>query len=813
MDTLLQDLRYGARRLARSPGFTAVAAIVLALGIGANTAIFSAINALLLRPLPYPEPERLVTVWHRYPDLDLDAPVSALNFRRYRDETRSFESVAVASGWAVNLSGSGEPERVSGGLVSARYFDVFGVRPALGRAFLDEEDVPGRERVVVVSHGFWQRALGGTPDAIGRRLTLNGESHEVIGVMPPGYRDFWDRDVEVWRPVAFTPEQLAEGETNEWLALAARLKPGVSRQEAAAEMRTFAGRLKEENPLAYPATWTLDVESLDEVRKGELRPALLVLLAAVGFVLLIACANVANLMLARAMDRADEMVIRSAIGAGRRHLLQQLLAESALLGLLGGLLGLVLAGWGVAALSAALGDRLPAGTDLSPDLRVLGFTLLLSLLTGLLFGAIPAAQASRLDLQRGLREGGRGLAGDRAGRLTRRALVVGEVALALILLTGAGLLVKSFARLQDVDPGFRTDRLLTFSLSLPETVYDTDERRVAVFREVLERLEAAPGIEAAGVTQVLPFSGSWSTGTLRVEGYEPPADEMDPWGDIRMVSAGYRDALGMPLLRGRFLDEREVLHAPGAVVVDEEFARRYWPGEDPVGRRVTFDEPETTPADSVEWLPVVGVVGHTKHAGLDDEDRIQVYVPYEQVPGVSQLSFAVRTEGDPLAAAGTVRRVVQGVDPQLPLARVRTMDEMVGESLGPRRVAMLLLALFSGLAATLAAVGIYGVISHLVALRTRELGVRMALGAGAGRLLRLVLRQGLELAVLGVVLGLVGGLAAMRLVSSQLYGVGASDPATFVTTSALLVLVAAAAALLPALRAARLDPAAALRTD
>ncbi|MFN2431674.1 MAG: ABC transporter permease, partial [Gemmatimonadota bacterium] len=480
MESFRQNLRYALRLLRQRPTFTAVVVLTLALGIGANTAIFSVVNALLLRPLPYPEPDRLVSIWHHYPSLnDLDAPVSARNFPRYRDETRAFESVAVASGWAANLMGEGEPERVPGAVVSAQYFDVFRVRPALGRAFLPEEDAPGREHVLVLSHGFWQRALGGAPDAIGRTLVLNGESYEVIGVMPAGFRDFWNRNVELWRPLALTPEQLENGATNEWLSLAGRLAPGVTVDAAGREMRRFAELLKRDDPDSYPTNWTLVVETLDEFKKGELRPALLVLLAAVGFVLLIACANVANLMLARSMERANEIVIRSAVGAQRRDLVYQLLTESAVLGLLGGVVGLALAAWGVAGLRPAMGDRLPPGTDLAPDAAVLGFTLVLSLATGLLFGVVPALQASRADLQQGLREGGRGLAGDRAGRFARRALVVGEVALALILLTGAGLLIKSFARLQDVDPGFRTDHLLTFSLALPEVVYDTDAQRVA----------------------------------------------------------------------------------------------------------------------------------------------------------------------------------------------------------------------------------------------------------------------------------------------------------------------------------------------
>jgi predicted permease len=813
VQAFLQDLRYGVRLLLKRPGFTAVVVLTLALGIGANTAIFSVVNALLLRPLPYPEPDRLVTINHHYPSLtELNAPVSAAGFRRYRDDTRSFENVAVATGWGANLAGRGEPRRIEAARVSADYFDVFGIRPALGRAPLPEEDVPGREHVVVLSHGFWQRTFGGDPKAIGQTLTLDAEPHEVIGVMPAGYRDFWNRNVELWRPVALTEEQFAAGATNEWLASAARLKRGVSLEAASTEMRRMGEVLKQEDPESYPPDWRLAVRSLNEEQKGELRTPLLVLLGAVGFVLLIACANIANLLLARSMERANEVVIRSAIGAGRREIVRQLLAESLVLSLVGGALGLGLAAFGIAGLGSLLADRLPAGMELAIDWPVLGFTLALSVATGLLFGLLPALQASRPDLQSALR-GGRGLVAEGSGRIARRALVVAEVALALVLLTGAGLFIRSFARLQSVDPGFSTSNLLTFSVTLPEATYDSDVARREFFREVVEGLGTAPGVVAAGGTTVLPFSGSWSTGTFNVEGYEPAENEPDPWGDIRIVTPGYREALGMRLLRGRFIDERDVDSAPDVAVVDEELVRRYWAGLDPLGRRITFDDPETTPADSVEWITVIGVVQHTKHTGLDDEDRVQIYASYAQVPDLDFMNFAVRTSGDPLAAAATVRNIIRSIDPQQPLAELEAMESMLAETLGPRRLIMLLLALFSSLAAVLAAIGIYGVISHLVALRTPELGLRMALGAAPGGLLRLVLGQGLQLALAGVVLGFVAALALMRVVASQLYGVGAGDPVTFLSTAALLTLVALLAALLPAAHAARLDPVAALRSE
>jgi predicted permease len=526
-------------------------------------------------------------------------------------------------------------------------------------------------------------------------------------------------------------------------------------------------------------------------------------------VLLIACANVANLMLARSMGRAREIAIRSALGAARRQLVAQLLTESVLMALLGGALGLGLALLAVGALARGLADRL-AGVPLRVDAPVLLFTLGLSALTGVIFGLLPAFHASRADLQGMLREASRGVAGDRAGNFARRALVIGEMGIALTLLTGAGLLIRSLVQLEKVDPGFRPDHLLTFGLSLPSARYPTKAARIAFYEEALERVRATPGVTAAGLSTVLPFSGNWSTGSFTVEGYQPGKDQPGPWGDIRRVSPGYEKALGMTLVKGRFLSPQDGPDAPPVAVVDEELARRFWPELDPIGRRITFDDADD---DSIHWVPVVGVVKHTKHAGLDDQDRVQLYFSYRQAPEVGGMSVAVRTSGDPAAATAAVRVAIRGIDPDVPLASTSTMAELMDRTLGARRLSVRLLAFFSALAALLAALGIYGVVSHMVTLRTRELGVRMALGAGSGRLLRMVLREGLALALGGVVLGMAGAFGLTRLIAAQLFGVAPTDPLTFVATAALLVLAAVVATLVPAGRAARVDPMVALRAE
>ena len=812
MNTFLQDLRYGARRLVAAPAFTTVVVLTLALGIGANTAVFSVVNAVLLRPLPYREPERLVTINHFYPSLNsLEAPVSAPGFVDYRDRTRVFSGVAVQAGWAPNLTGRSDPERLNGTRVSALYFSTLGVPAAHGRTLLPEEDQPGRNRVVVLSDGLWRRLFAASPGAVGSTIQFNGETYEVVGVMPPGFRDFFGRATELWSPLALPPERYTSNErTTEWLNLTARLKPGTSEQQAAAEMATLASQLKRQYPDSYPPDWTLTVKRLDEVATGKIRPALLVLLGAVGFVLLIGCANVANLLLGRAATRLKEVAIRTALGASRWRVVRQLLVESLLLALAGGAAGLLLAYAGVRALVVMNPTNLPRAEEIGVDATVMLFTLGISLFTGVLFGLVPALQTSNASLRETLSESARGSTADRAGRNVRRALVVAEVALALTLLVGAGLLIQSVARLQRVEPGFDPDKLLTFTLSLPQSKYHSDTQQVAFFDQVLPRIAAVPGVRAVGATSVLPFGGNWATGTFTIEGLQQRApNEPGPWGDIRLVSPDFFQALRVPLRRGRvFTDQYGPATMPVAVV-DDEMVRRYWPNEDPIGKRLAFGAP---PGEPTRWITVVGVVGHTKHEGLDADARVQLYLPYRQA-GANAMAIAVRTTGDPLAAASAVRAAVHAVDRDQPLSQVRSMAELLEASVGPRRLSMLLLGLFSAIALVLSAVGIYGVMSYSVAQRTREIGVRMALGAARTSVLGLVLRQGVVLTLAGVAAGVLASLALNRLLASQLYAVRATDPATFLIVAALLTGVATLACLLPALRATRVDPVVALRQE
>jgi putative ABC transport system permease protein len=816
MDSVLQDLRYSLRRLAKSPAFTLVVVLTLALGIGANTAIFSAVNAVLLRPLAFRDPERLVTIEHFYPSLGggLKAPVSAPGFRDYQAHTHAFESMAIETNWAANLTEVGEPVRIQGARVTGRYFGTLGVPALVGRGLLPGEDSAGHEHVVVLAYGLWQRLFGGQRNVVGRTVSLNGERYEVVGVMPREFRDVFNRTVELWTPIVFQPDELADDQrTRERLNLVARLRLGAPLEQATAEVHTLGEQLKRDYPDTYAPDWTLLTTPLARRTTGPVRPALLVLLGAVGFVLLIACANVANLLLARAAARSKEIAVRTALGASRERLVRQLLTESLLLALAGGVLGLALAFWGVRSVAALNPGNLPRADEIGVDAPVMLFTLAVSLLTGLLFGLVPALHASSVDLHGMLKEGGRGTAGDRGGQGLRRVLVVAEVALALTLLTGAGLLVKSFARLQGVDPGFDPNHVLTFNLALPPARYPSDTQQVAFFDQVLPALAGLPGVRSAGSTSVVPFGGNWTTASFEVEGYQQPKDQPSPWGDMRIVSPGFFQVLRIPLRQGRAFTEQDRIGGRLVAVVDEELARRYWPGADPIGKRITYGAPPGVADTSArEWIEVVGVVGHTKHEGLDAENRVQVYLPYTQ-RGMPFLTAVLRTTGDPSGYVPAARRAIQAIDPDLPIANPRTMDELIAQSVGQRRLSMLLLSVFSGIALVLASIGIYGLMSYSVAQRSRELGVRIALGAGRSDVLRLVLRQGMRLAGMGIVVGVAAAFALTRVIASQLYGVTATDPTTFLAVAALLGLTALAANLVPALRATRVDPAVILRDE
>jgi putative ABC transport system permease protein len=817
VDETRRDLRVALRSLRRTPGFVAVVVLTLALGVGATTAVFSVVHAVLLRPPPYRAPEALVTVSHarRGPGGGRGTAVSAPSFADYRDRARVLTGVAVAAGWSPALTGRGEPERLHGGRVSAAYFATLGVPAALGRTPRPDEDRPGRSQVVVLSDALWRRRFGASPAALGAAVQLDGARYDVVGVMPPGFRDPFAREAELWTPLALAPDQLAgPARTDEWLRLVARLRPGVTVERARAELAALAAQLRREDPGDLPATWTLAVTPLSDLAAGAARPVLLVLLGAVGCVLLVACANVANLLLARAAGRAREVAVRAAVGASRARVARQLLAESLALAGAGGAAGLLLAAGAVRAFAAAapadlLGaDALAGGVGVNG--AVLAFTLGVTALTGVLFGVAPAVQASRADVRGVLRAGARGATADRGRQAVRRALVVAQVALALTLLVGAGLLAQSFARLRGVAPGFDPARVLTLTLTLPPATYPRDPQRTAFYDRLLPALAAVPGVRAAGVTSVLPFGGGWYTSALAIEGQPTPADGSGPSGDVRVVSPDFFAALRVPLLRGRVFTARDGPDAPRVAVVDAELARRYWPGGSPIGTRVAR---RPGPGAPTQWYTVVGVVGHTAHEGLGAAARVQVYLPYAQDGPPPTMAVAVRTAGEPAAAAAAVRRAVAAVDPALPVADVRPLEARVAASLGQRRLTAALLAAFAAAALALAAAGIYGVLSYVVAQRTREIGVRLALGGAPGGVLRLVLRQGVGLAVAGVGVGAVATLGLTRLLESQLYGVRAADPATFGAVALLLVGVAALATLVPALRATRVAPTTALRGE
>ena len=812
MDTLLRELRYAVRTLRHSPGFTVVAVLTLALGIGANSAIFSVINAVLLKPLPYAQPDRLVDIHHFYPSLNnLRANVSVPGFRDYSARRDVFVHSAAETGAGMNLTGVGEPERVNVARVTGDFFTTLGVSAALGRTLRPEEAQAGHDHVLVLTDGYWKRKFGGDRAALGRTLQLNGESYEVVGVMPPGFRDFFGRSVDLWMPIVFQPADFGDNRrTNEFLQFIGRLAPGLSETQARAAMHTLAAQLKASYPNSYSSDWDLQLTSLNDEATGGIRRSLLVLLGAVGFVLLIACANVANLQLARIAARSREFAVRVALGASPSRLARQLLTESVLLSVGGGVLGLLLALWGVPALLALSPRNLPAAGAVRPDVAVLGFTLAVSVAAGLVFGLMPALQLNRGDVHEALKEGGRGAVGDRGTLRLRRGLVVTTVALALTLLAGAGLLVRSFSRLVGVDPGFQPDHLLTFNVALPAARYSNDTLRAAVLERLNAAIAAAPGVVTAGGTTNIPFGGNWSTASFNVEGYQPPPNTPMPWGDMRVVTPSYLVALRAPLEAGRQFTDADRAGVGSVCIVDDVLARRYWPGADPIGKRITFNNLTDS---SITWITVVGVVGHTLFTGFDDDNtRVQVYFPIAQ-RATPFLGFVVRTTGDPMAEVGAVRAAVRSVDADLPLANVNTMDDLISQTTGPRRFSLLLLAGFAALAMALASIGLYGVMSYTVTQRTRELGVRVALGASTGEVLGLVLRQGVRLALAGVAIGLVAALLLTRVMRTMLFGVGATDPATFVLVPLVLLAVAALASYLPARRATRVDPIEALRSE
>jgi len=804
---LWPDLRYGLRMLAKNPGFTIVAVIALALGIGANSAIFSVVNTVLLRPLPYRNPEQLVMVWEENSKQGFpkDTPAAA-NYVDWRDQNHVFESIAAMADISFNLTGTGDPERIDGQRVSTSFFPLLGVEPQLGRAFRPEEDKPGANQVAVMSYGLWQRRFGADPGIIGKPISLNGKSFIVVGVMPRSFQ--FPRNNQLWIPIAFDAKE-AGNRGAHYLQVVARIRSGTTLEQAQAEMTTIAARLEKQ----YPATNTsigAVVTPLHQQVVGKIRPALLVLLGAVAFVLLIACANVANLLLARAAVRQKEIALRLALGATRSRLIRQFLTESVLLASLGGAVGLLLSLAGLNVLKGFIPPNIPQAGNITIDGKVLIFTMLVSLATGLIFGLAPALQAAHFNLNDTLKESGRDSDAGTRGNRIRGLLVISEVAVSFILLIGAGLLINSFVRLRNVDPGFRAANVLTMRIVLPEVRYPDRKGRAPFYDELIRRVEALPGVMSAAVVTDVPLTNSGNSVGVSIEGRADPAPDRVPIVITRMISPNYFKTMGIPLRQGRELNQGDKADSSPVVVISETTARLFWPGADPLGKRIKVG---VGPNNSNQWLSVVGVVKDVRNDELGIEPKPQMYLPHAQNEFFDPRALVVRTNVDPLSLAATVRRTVWEIDKDQPVSDISSMEQVVAESVARQRFSMLLLGVFAGLALVLAAVGIYGVMSYAVAQRTHEIGIRMALGAQRSDVLKLTIGQGLRLVVSGVVIGFAAAFALTRVMASLLFGISPTDSTTFITISLVLISVAALASYIPALRATRVDPMFALRYE
>jgi putative ABC transport system permease protein len=794
---LLNDVRFALRHYAKARGFTLVAVLTLALGIGANTAIFSVVNGVLLQPLPYPQPEGLVRVYERVPHYGRFA-VAPANFDDWRQQATSFERIAAYVTGSATLAEGDIPERITNATVSWDLFDLLRVEPVLGRSFRQDEDARQKNQVIVLSHGMWQRRFGGRPDILNRRLVLSGTPTTVVGVMPAGFA-FPTRDVEYWMPIGLDSANLPRGA--HYLSVIARLADGKSIEQATAEMTTIAARLATEHPQNKDES--AEVIALHEQMVAGVRPALVVLLAAVGVVVLIACGNLANLLLVRASVREKEIAIRTTLGAGRRRLMAQMIAESLVLALAGGALGLLLGYVAIQPIQALSAGSIPRVDNIDIDRAVMVFTLSLAVLTGIVFGLVPAWQVSRAKVNEAMKEGGRSSRGS-GGRWLRQALVVAEVALSLVLLVGASLLLRSFSQLTRVDPGFQPEGVLTFTVSLPQTTYKNRAERLAFFDGLLERLRALPQVSAAGLMQSLPISDNYFL-SVAIQGRPAPIGS-EASGNYRVVTSGSFAALGIPLKHGRWFAERELAGSPLAAIVDEAFVRRHFPNEDPIGRGIDIGN------GTDGFYEIVGVVGDVHYGGLDAATAPSMYVPMA-TDGFGTMRVFARTAGDPMALANDARRVVQGLDRSLPAYSMAPLADLVSGSLAQRRFSMFLIGLFALIALALAAVGLYGVISYAVSQRTQEIGVRLAMGAPRGQVLGMVISHGLKLAAAGVVIGLVGAFALSRLLTSMLFGVTMLDPLSYGGTVILLLLMAALACYVPARRAMSVDPIVALRYE
>ena len=816
MDTFFQDLRYALRMLRKASGFTTIAVLTLALGIGANTAIFTVIDSVLLRPLPYNDSDRLVYLNEESKQLK-GMSISYLNFQDWQSQNHVFESMGAEQNNAFVMTGGERPELVIGRSVTDGFFPTLGVKPILGREIFPDDNQPSATPVALLSYGLWQRRFGGNPNVVGSALNLDQKAYTVIGVLPKAF-DYLGNQDGVFVPLGLQAKDFTDRGSHPGIYAVARLKPGVSLEQARAEMSAIAHRLEQEYPTTNRGNG-INLRSLQEVVVGNIRPWLLILFAAVGFVLLIACANVANLLLTRATIREKEIAIRAALGAGRGRMVRQLLTESVLLALTGGLLGLGLAIAGIHLLIGASPDSLPRVAEIHINGVVLGFTILASLLTGVIFGIAPALHLSVPRLQQSLREGGRG--SSTGGRQkVRNALVVSELALSLVLLVVAGLLIRSFVRLLNVNPGFNAERVFTARVALPENKYKDIPQANNFFDELLRNLQAMPNIQSVGLITPLPLTGEGWQADYRVEDRPTPELGEFPNTDIHYVSPAYVQAMQIPLLSGRIFTESDNDSSLPVAMVNQTFARRWWPNENPIGKRIRMCGTCTPRPDRVPppWLTIIGVVGDVRQYGLDQEPKTEVYTPYNQRGGrtrpLTYRALVVRTAtGDPLTVTSQVRSAVQQLDKDLPIFSIRTMEQLIGRSVASRKMSMFLLITFASLALLLAAVGLYGVISYSVTQRTQEIGIRMALGASRRDVLGMVISQASKLAAIGLGIGLVLALALTGIISKMLFGVRPTDPLTFLCILLLLVAVALFASYIPARRAAKVDPMVALRYE
>jgi putative ABC transport system permease protein len=812
LERLWQDVRFGLRMLRKNPGFTLIAVLTLALALGANTAIFSLVNAVLLRQLPFAQPEQLAQVW-AVRGVGDRFQFTVPDFCDYRDQSRNV-TLAACANWSGNLTGTGAPERVQGTRVSANVFAMLGVSAALGRTLQSTDDQPGNQFVAVLSHGFWQRRFGANPNAVGQRVLMNGVSYEIVGVLPPDFLFPFYSEAELAVPLApeADPVRHVRSSTS-FLRLLARLKPEVTTAQAAAELNGIASQLRQQYPKENGGKLGVRVISLHDGLVGDYRRALWVLFGAVALVLLIACTNLANLLLARAAARRREMALRAALGAARGRLIRQLLTESLLLALAGAALGYGLAYAGGALLLRLSPTSLPRASEVSLDVRALAFTLGVSLFCGLLFGLAPAWQSSAVDLNRALREGGKGTSA--GGNRLRSLLVVAEVALALVLLIGAGLFIRSFQKVQEIKPGFDTDKVLFVRLNLPANHYP-DNAAITRFTEQTEqRLAKLPGVEALGLVDIPPLSGAGTTVEFNVAGRPPTTREQTPRTQYRIATPGYFRALKIPLVAGREFSERDTATTSPVLLINQQIAERYFAGGNPVGAHLTIDDNNQGP----RTLEIIGVVGDVKQLGLENNPTFDVYLPMAQAHADNvgflrnNLHWALRTATEPLALAAAVKRELQAIDREVPASSIKTMEQSLAATIAPRRFNLLLLGVFAAVALLLAAAGIYAVVAYAVTQRTQEIGIRLALGTQTKDVLRLVIAQSIRPALLGIGIGLIAALALTRLIAGLLFGVSATDPATFAVIGGLLLFVALLACWLPARRATKVDPMIALRTE